>query len=346
MGSIKTGLIFLIFILITFSANAQESYAISGTVNDEKGGALPGATVFINNTKHVTSTNSTGHFNFEGIKPGIYEVAVKMMGFNPAIQRVNLREQSAAISIKLSENITLLNTVNIKAKRDEITRTQRANYLQRFLDNFIGQTVNAEQCKLLNPDVLQYEMDKRGSVLHVSADQFLIVENKALGYNLKYLLTNFEDNVITNICQIEGYPYFEEIKGDAKQQAKWEENRRIAYLSSPRCFFRALMNDQLRKAGFQVFQIVTDTAVMEEMRTGMHPADKKTYFPFKEYTRTEMKFQDYYKPKKPDAFAYRVFQTDTLFVKDKRGLRNLTVKDTSVSGMFIVYTGQRNRRAH
>ena len=66
--------------------------------------------------------------------------------------------------------------------------------------------------------MLNFNFDKEKKILKASADEFLIVENKALGYQLKYLLTDFEyDQKRGNICTIGGSPYFEELKALAEQ---------------------------------------------------------------------------------------------------------------------------------
>jgi len=45
-------LIYMLLILTGFWAKAQETYSISGKVTDGKGEILPGATVFLTNSKN------------------------------------------------------------------------------------------------------------------------------------------------------------------------------------------------------------------------------------------------------------------------------------------------------
>ena len=64
--------IFLICLLtaVINAVMAQQTYSISGTVSDNKGSPVPGATVFITNSKYVTATDNDGKFNFSDIQPG------------------------------------------------------------------------------------------------------------------------------------------------------------------------------------------------------------------------------------------------------------------------------------
>lgn len=230
---------------------AQETFPISGTVSDEKGMTIPGATVFITNTKHIQSTNNEGSFTFNNIAPGTYEVVVKFLGYSPAVKSVTVTDKPAAVVFKLSESNTILNTVTINAGPDP----NHEKYLADFKKYFIGETDNARQCILVNPEVLHFHYDKNSDVLSVTANDFVIVQNKALGYNLKFLLTQFTIDFKNNFCLNSGYPYFEEIKGNEQQQQTWQQNRKVAYLSSPKHFFRAVLNHTTTEEGFTIYQI-------------------------------------------------------------------------------------------
>ena len=215
--------------------------------------AIPGATVFITNSKYITATNSEGKFSFNNIQPGTYEATFKMLGFDPVMQAVTVRDKSVDMMIRLKETNVILNTVTIKAK--SVPEKNRANNMQLFIDNFIGQTVNAEQCTILNPEVLHFHLDKDKKMLSATADDLVVIENRALGYTVKYLLTQFELNMDNHTCITAGSPYFEELKGTAAQQRKWDDNRRLAYLSSSRHFFRAVMNNTAKEEGYAVYRL-------------------------------------------------------------------------------------------
>ncbi|MDB5114905.1 MAG: hypothetical protein JWQ79_397, partial [Mucilaginibacter sp.] len=319
-------LLYLLFIFCALGAKAQQSLSINGTVTDEKGAPLPGATVFITNSKYVTIANNSGKFSFVNLPPGTYEVVIKLLGFLPSVNNITLNNTIANISARLKESITTLNTVTISASRDRISERDREKYLEIFIKNFIGETVNSQQCRLLNPEVLQFHFDSKTHLLRASADDFLIIENKALGYKLKYLLTYFEVDFENYISTTGGYPYFEEMAGNETQQKKWEINRQQAYLNSERHFFRALINNTLTEDGFLVY---------------------KNYqiFPVK---NTDEKKRDKKDPPKKLVYTKKLLPNDSLFIIESKNFKTLTAKpiitanDTTIlTGIYVVYTGDK-----
>ena len=58
--------------------------AVGGTVRDQHGGVIPGATVALtgSGTNFFTSTNDAGAFRFEGLASGSYKLIVEAPGFN------------------------------------------------------------------------------------------------------------------------------------------------------------------------------------------------------------------------------------------------------------------------
>src|ERR1700761_8058943 len=112
---------------VCFSAIAQQSFSIHGTVKTESGEAVAGATVFIANSKYVTATDKEGKFSLDGLRPGNYEVVIRMIGFKPLMQDVVIHEKSLNILASLTESNTTLKTVRIRAYK--LTSTQKANYL-------------------------------------------------------------------------------------------------------------------------------------------------------------------------------------------------------------------------
>jgi TonB-dependent SusC/RagA subfamily outer membrane receptor len=311
-------LFYILFLFVGLGVKAQETYQITGTVHDEKGAVIPGATVFISNSKFITATNSEGKFSFSNMEPGTYDLTFKMLGFDADMQTITLRDRPANINIKLKENNVTLQTVNVKGKSvNEADKESglsgfnnyRLTNLEVFSKYFIGQTVNAEQCKILNPQVLHFHMDRDKNIYTVTANDFIIVENKALGYTIKYLLTEFEYNLNTHISIITGSPYFEELKGTDAQQKKWDSNRRLAYLSSSRHFLRAVMNNTAKDEGYAVFQFLKMPGI--------------------------------------NTTIVKPLNIDSLFISNGKNFKTLTSapvilgKDTTRLGIYVVYTGQK-----
>jgi TonB-dependent SusC/RagA subfamily outer membrane receptor len=248
-------LFYIVLLFFSIGTNAQQTYSISGKVTDEKGESLPGATVFLANSKLMTTVNASGSFTLTGLQPGTYDLVVKMLGYNPYNQSVTIQKEPVNINIKLSENNTLLNEVVIKGKTDP----DRARYLKLFIKNFIGESANSAACKILNPEVIQFRYDKAKEILYARSDEFIQIENSALGYKINYLLTRFELNKEGDTFLYEGKPYFEELKGSDEQRTLWDNNRKIAYSGSIRHFFKSLFNNTAEAEGFLVYRLPVKT---------------------------------------------------------------------------------------
>ncbi|MBD5244084.1 MAG: TonB-dependent receptor [Barnesiella sp.] len=86
---------------------AQQVSACTGTVLDELGDPLVGATVkVVGNAAKATSTDVDGRFKLDGVKPG-QKVIVSFIGYNDATAEWN----GQPITIKMSENTTKLDEV-------------------------------------------------------------------------------------------------------------------------------------------------------------------------------------------------------------------------------------------
>lgn len=239
--------LFLLFLLLTGNVFGQTTFSISGTIRD-KNEVLPGASVYVSGYKIATSTNSDGKFTLPNMKPGSYDILVQMIGYLPFSKNVMVTNKPMVVEFKLIESTTKLNEVVIKPDPD------REWLINLFKEFFIGKTPNAEQCKILNTNILDIDHDKRSRIFLVKASEFLIIENEALGYRIKYLLEQFEYNFNTKILFYAGYPTFEEMKGSKSKQKRWAKNREIAYKGSAQHFYTSLSQNRVDEEGFIIYK--------------------------------------------------------------------------------------------
>lgn len=242
-----------VFYLLLFScfsplAGAQNTLSITGTVKDRTG-VLPGAAIFVSGYKMATVTNNKGEFALQKLAPGNYDLLIQMIGYVPFKKNIIL-EKSVNLSLTLVENITVLNEVVIKPDPD------RAYYLSLFRDFFIGRTPNAENCKILNTHILTTNFNRETNRLSISAKEFLIIENKSLGYRIKYLLEYFEYDFKSRTNYYAGYSVFEDLKGSKAKQKKWAKAREIAYNGSSEHFFKALYENKVTEEGFIINKLI------------------------------------------------------------------------------------------
>ncbi|TKB97378.1 carboxypeptidase-like regulatory domain-containing protein [Pedobacter cryotolerans] len=244
----KKLIILLLFLCIPPFIHAQSTSTITGTVRDKKE-TLPGAAVYVSGYKIATLTNNDGKFSLPKLSPGNYDILIQMIGYLPYSKNVIISDKPVTLNITLQENVNLLKEVVIKPDPN------RAYYIALFKDFFIGKTPNAADCKILNTDALIIDDDKTQSLLTVKASDFLIIENKALGYKLRYLLEYFEYDYNIKMVFYAGHPHFEEMKGSGAKQKKWLKNRAIAYNGSSEHFFKSLYDNTITQEGFVINKI-------------------------------------------------------------------------------------------
>jgi hypothetical protein len=115
--------------------------AMSGTITDNSGQVLPGATVIAihtpTNTQYVAPTNADGRFNIQNMRVGgPYSVRVTFVGFQDFTRTgINLTlAENFRLDVKLGEATTALNEVTVTGRQDPIMnadRTGAATTIQR-----------------------------------------------------------------------------------------------------------------------------------------------------------------------------------------------------------------------
>jgi len=250
----KQSIIILLFVLLSpLFGNGQtpgfknngNGYFISGTVTDKNGQPVAGATVFLGQTQKTTASDANGGFSIYNIPNGSYQLVVKMMGFNTWNDNIVINGANTAIKITLVEENRLLNEVSVTAKPND------SKYLETFLRYFIGDSENSSQCKLTNPGVLRFSY--KNNVLTASATDMLIIENRGLGYRIRYSLSAFTYDYIKRITYYAGFPYFEELEGSNSQKQQWLINRENTYQGSVMHFFRSIVNNNLTGQDFATY---------------------------------------------------------------------------------------------
>jgi hypothetical protein len=225
-------------------------YSIAGVVKDKTGLTLPGANILLSGYQNGTVADSAGRFLLKGLTPGNYNLLVEMIGYVPLTQNVIIINKTKEIEITLEENAQQLSEVIVRPDPN------RSKYLATFKENFIGTSLNAKKCEILNPEVIRFDYDNDMRILKASSEELLIIENKALGYTIKYLLSYFEKDYETNVVHYYGYPYFEELENKQSKVKKYAKLRRSAYIGSPQHFFTSLYNNTYREQGFFINRLV------------------------------------------------------------------------------------------
>jgi hypothetical protein len=239
----------LVLLLGGLSVFSQNNFTISGVVKDQKEN-LPGAAIYLSGYQISTMTNNGGRFTLPNLSAGSYDILVKMIGYFPFSKNIIISDKSVELEIILKENTTFLKEIVIKPDPN------RAHQIELFKGLFLGKTPNAKDCKILNTEVLIVNNDPGTGMLTINATDFLVIENQALGYRIKYLLKAFEYDFKTDIYYYAGFPYYEELKGTNAQENKWRKKREIAYNGSQQHFFKALYTNRVADEGFIINKLI------------------------------------------------------------------------------------------
>jgi hypothetical protein len=241
----------LLFILLPVTVFGQ-NVTISGKVSSADAKApIGGASVFLSNSSFGTSTKNDGAFTLNGLKAGQYTLVVNAIGYESNSQTITINTNAINLDISLLPKTTQLKEVKISG----ISKSDKKAALARFKEEFIGTDVNAADCEIINPGVLSFDLYKNKTILEASASDFLIIENNALGYRIKYLLKSFKSDLLTSDVSFAGSQVFEELDGSRGEKKQWYKKRDEAYYGSAMHFYRSLQKDSLAGAGFKIYRL-------------------------------------------------------------------------------------------
>ena len=221
---------------------------LKGVVTDaDTNEPLPGVHVFIASSMRGTTTDVNGNYVLPDLPVGVLHLYISSIGFEPESRDILLRTPGErTIDIALKPTTLDLGEVVVEAKADKKWKKR----LERFTDQFIGETPNAKETTIVNPEVLDF-VAEMGSLTAIASDQ-LIIENAALGYRIQYFLKDFEAEL--SRTKYDGEPLFELMEpADSAQDSLWKANRRTAFMGSFHHFMLALLAKQVEEQGFETF---------------------------------------------------------------------------------------------
>ena len=241
----------LVFVLTANTGVWAQSTITGRVINKDDKKPIANVNVFLSNATIGDKTAADGTFTLTGIKPGSYDLVVSIVGFTTYSQPVKLNNDKLTLpDIEIKPKTIALHEVVIKPHDDK----NRDAYLEIFTREFLGSSDLAADCTIVNPAVIDFDYDEATGELKASSYDFLVIENKALGYGIKYLLTDFSRDRNGRIVQYHGSVLFENMKGTAQQQRRWLKMRQEVYEGSEMHFLRSLLNDQLDAEGFRILQ--------------------------------------------------------------------------------------------
>ncbi len=241
------GFLFIAFPVILWAQNGT----ITGKViSTDVQAPLARANVFLSNATVGTATLNDGTFTMHGVKPGQYELVVTYVGYDTYYKTIMVGAAPIQLNIEMHLKTTAMDEVSIVAHK-----FSKENF-DMFLKDFVGTSNNAKKCRVVNPKAVDLVYHKLNKVLEGSSDEFLIIDNKALGYRIKFLINDFKSDYISNIISYSGKVLYEELKGSKAQVVKWHQKREEAYYGSSMHFFRSLLHGKLAEEGFVLHRLI------------------------------------------------------------------------------------------
>lgn len=246
------------------SVFAQERRAgwITGKVFDVKTREpLQNVNVFLTNTQLGDATDREGYYEIRDVPFGMYELTVSMIGY-----KVEARQVRVDSPVKHIENFYLSPRV-LEGEEVIVTAMDpaaRARFMKIFLRVFLGSSHEVLNCRLLNPEAVKLAYNDTTQTLLAFAYDPLLVENRATGYRIHFLLDHFRCTIDGTQLSFtfKGRAHFKELepRGEVEREA-WERNRLIAYHGSLRHFLTAIAAGRLYESGFNIVHTNRPTPV-------------------------------------------------------------------------------------
>ncbi|MBO6577150.1 MAG: carboxypeptidase-like regulatory domain-containing protein [Rhodothermales bacterium] len=236
--------------ILTHRVSARQAHVTGTVTRADTAGPVPGAHVFLTGTRLGDVTRDDGSFDIADVPSGTHELVVSHVGYETEARSVRITTTDAfELTVVLTPRS--LGEIEVVA---ETPRARRRN-LARFEKYFLGVSLFADDCVILNPEVLRFEVNPRSGVFSASATEPLLIENMALGYELRFVLDEFRLHEDRRAVQYSGKPSFRELDArDDRQARAWQRNRERAYLGSRRHFLTALAADRLHEEGFMLLE--------------------------------------------------------------------------------------------
>jgi len=238
----------IVFLLLTFPLAAVAQFRVTGKIIDSADKkSIPGATVFLANASVGTASAVDGTFTLANVRGGQYDLVVSMIGYKS--YRTTLLVNS---DIKLPDIVISASAIGLQQVTIHPDPEWERNY-EFFRRRFLGSSEYVAECKIINPEVIDLKFDKSTGLFTAHSLDYIVIENKALGYRIKYMLDEFTNDARQGTQYYAGEASFEKLKGNER---RWERARFKVYKGSSMHFLRSVIADSVSLQGFTVQRLI------------------------------------------------------------------------------------------
>ena len=234
---------------------------------------MPFANVFINNTTIGTITDDDGFYEISRDDlPGTFDLVVSFVGYGAESQEVSIGPgETVAIDFSLAPLESVLTEVELKSRRDKPWERNVKRFEKVFLA-LPDDPIAAKQ-EILNPWVLEFEKvkpDKGANYIQATAQEPLIIENKALGYRVEYYLQDYK--LYKDKSQYFGLAFFEELdEPDSTIINEYQLQKETSYQGSLKHLMHSLLLQEADEQGFDLYKTYPEQ--MNRRRTNTYTVE-------------------------------------------------------------------------
>lgn len=238
---------FVLLAACACAAHVPPSYAQHAValvrVTDEAGSPLPGTHVFVDGTTIGDAADADGRAELWIPAPRAAPIRVSAIGFASArVLRAVAPGDTLRFGFALQAEPVVAGEVEVAAERGAAWQRR----LDRFAFTLLGYSENARHARLLDPNVLRFEV--HDGTLHARTVRPLEVRNLALAYDVT--LFDLRATVSPESWEWSAGVRFDDLCAPACSEHVLR-SRAKAYVGSAHHFARAAVSGRLRAEGFQ-----------------------------------------------------------------------------------------------
>ena len=245
---------FLLSLFLFCTHNLHAQTVVTGLVTDSLNAPVPFASVYLSKTTIGNMTDKNGAYSLTIPQNGEYELIASCIGYQTKKTVLFADGRNFKINIRLSQELVRIDEVTVQTK----DKNRIKNYPQ-FTKLFLGTSVNAQNCRILNTEDLYLRKEGESEIVKGRSLKPLQIENRSLGYKITYDLTDFTYDAKSGFLRYSGNPYFQPLPGNAKESKKWQLHRLRTYYGSRMHFLRSLYLDSLTRENFRVSNFEVET---------------------------------------------------------------------------------------
>jgi len=230
----------LITLIILFNqlvlSQVQVGPRICGNIIDaETREPIGYANIFISNSSIGGASDKNGYFELRNVPYGRYEIIASVIGYEVLKANVGIYNDSRRnFRFEMYKQPIQFPEIIVSGKKT----WKRARQLKQFRRNLLGTSKNSKKTYIKNEDVIHFKEDEHG-ILWAFSNEPLDIVNNALGYNIRYVLEDFE--LAPEYVRYTGYPHFtEQTATTFHDSLDWPENRKNTYTGSLRHFLTTI----------------------------------------------------------------------------------------------------------